>query len=76
MNPHARGCTTGHKPRARGRTIGRRRVAVSKAHAFAREPVEIGRFNDLVAVTTQIAITKIISQHNEDIGRLSTPMKN
>ena len=59
----------GHEGRARRRT-GRADVKIGETHALVVQPVEIGRFQNRVAVTRQIAVALVIGQNKNDIGRL------
>ena len=58
---------SGHQDRARRRAHRRSRVGLREAKPFLRESIDIGRFDQRLAVTTEISVPEIVSDHQNDI---------
>jgi hypothetical protein len=66
-NAEARLVLPALKIRSRGRA-NRARVEVREAQALAGEAIEVGRFVEGVAITTEIGPTKVVGQDEDQVG--------
>ena len=57
-----------HEPGPRRGAIRRRGVAARQPQSVARQPVQVGRLDPGMTVTSQIAVTQIIRQHDQEVG--------
>ena len=59
-----------HEHAPRRRADRRAGVELRESHPLGCHPVETGRLNSLLAVTTEIAITEVVGQHEDDVRPL------
>ena len=67
-NARMSGVPTGHQAATRGRADGASGIALSEAHSFLRQPIYVRSPNLLLAVTAEVAITKVVRQNENDVG--------
>ena len=56
-----------HQDVARGSAYGRAGVKLSDASSFCGKPIEMGRMNPLLSVASEITVTEIIRQDEQDV---------
>ena len=61
----------GHDRRTRGTANGLLAIRIIKNHAASRDAVNVGRLDDLVAVTTQFR-SHVINGDEKNVGRVSS----
>ena len=44
-------------------------VVIGKSHAFGIKVIEVGRLDDVIAVTSKVAIALIIGNYEDYVGR-------
>src|SRR6185295_6110973 len=52
---------------ARRRATGRSDIKTRATHAFRREPIDVRRLDEYVAITPQIAVTHVIDEQQKDV---------
>ena len=67
VHPDPVGRPPRHEPGPRRGAIRRRRVAARQPQSFARQPVQVGRLDSGMTVTSQIAVTQIVCQHDQEV---------
>ena len=60
--------TAGHQGRARRRTKRHRHVEVRQSHAFAGQPIDVGRLKLGMTVTAQVAPAEIVGEDKDNVG--------
>ena len=57
-----------HEAASRWSTNRASRIEIREAHSLGRELVDVRRFDSLLAVATEIAVTQIVGEDEDDIG--------
>jgi hypothetical protein len=58
----------GHQGATGGSADGAARVAIGEADALGSETVEVRRLDDFLAIATEVAVTEIVGEDEEDVG--------
>ena len=60
----------GHEPGPRGTAKGSGDIPLREANAVLREGIDMGSWNFFVSLATELAVSKIVSNEEDDVGHI------